>query len=105
MAVGLRLGLNLCGPHTCHCGKGVGPKVHHGFVCRKAQGRTLRQYDINDIIWRALLKADIPSIKEPTGLLRSHKKRPGGATLIPWSSGKYCGTWDAKLSILVPRRM
>ena len=35
----------------------------------------------------------MPVVKEPPCLLRSHGKRPDGATQIPWSSGK-CLTWD-----------
>ena len=96
MAVGLRLGLDLCGPHTCHCGDSVGPEGHHGFVCRRALGRSLRHHAVNDIIWRTLLKADVPCIKEPAGLFRSDGKRPDGATLIPWSGGKYLA-WDATI--------
>jgi hypothetical protein len=49
---------------------------------------------LNDIIHRSLIKAGVPSTKEPIGLLRSDGKRPDGATLIPWQSGK-CLTWDA----------
>lgn len=94
VAVGLRLGLALCASHKCQCGDWVGPEGHHGFVCRKASGRSLRHHAINDIIWRALLKADVPSTKEPAGLFRSDGKRPDGATLIPWIGGKYL-TWDA----------
>jgi hypothetical protein len=48
---------------------------------------------INDIIYRALLKADIPSSKEPSGISRSDGKRPDGVTLHPWKSGKPL-TWD-----------
>ena len=94
VAVGLRLGLDICRPHRCHCGGLVGREGHHGLVCRKAFGRMLRHFTINDIIWRALERADIPSTKEPVGLFRTDGKRPDGATLIPWSSGKYL-TWDA----------
>src|SRR6218665_2733464 len=32
-------------------------------------------------------------MKEPSGLLRIDGKRPDGATLIPWSAGKYMA-WD-----------
>jgi len=94
IAVGLRLGLDLCRPHTCRCGDLVGPSGHHGFVCRQACGRSLRHFTINDIIWRALVKADVPCTKEPVGLFRSDGKRPDGATLIPWSEGRYLA-WDA----------
>jgi len=97
VAVGLRLGLDLCSPHKCLCGEWVGPRGDHGFVCKRAVGRALRHHAINDIIWRALLKADVPSIKEPTGLCRSDGKRPDGATLVPWSGGKYLA-WDATVT-------
>jgi hypothetical protein len=52
--------------------------------------------DINyaiHILWRTLQRAQIPSIKEPTGLT-ADGKRPDGATLIPWAKGK-CLAWDA----------
>ena len=38
--------------------------------------------ELNDLIWRALKRADIPSTKEPTGLLRGDGKRPDGLTLV-----------------------
>src|SRR6218665_464362 len=57
VAVGLRLGHALCAPHSCVCGSWVGQEGHHGLVCRRAQGRSLRHHAINDIIWRALLRA------------------------------------------------
>ena len=40
------------------------------------------------------MKADIPSSKEPPGLIRCDGKRPDGATLVPWARGKYVA-WDA----------
>src|SRR6218665_2402495 len=43
---------------------------------------------INEIIWRALGRASIPSKKEPLGLTREDGKRPDGVTLIPWSCGR-----------------
>src|SRR6218665_723766 len=35
----------------------------------------------------------VPSMKEPSGLLRIDGKWPDGATLIPWSAGRYMA-WD-----------
>src|SRR6218665_3357457 len=49
IAVGLRLGLSLCGPHRCKCGEMVGEDGYHGFVCRRSQGRSLRHHAVNDI--------------------------------------------------------
>ena len=94
VAVGLRLGLALCAPHRCQCGEIADPGGHHGLVCRRSVGRAARHAAINDIIWRALSKADIPSSKEPSGLIRTDGKRPDGATLVPWARGKYIA-WDA----------
>ena len=39
------------------------------------------------------MSAQIPSIKEPPGLLRDDQKRPDGLTLLPWSQGKSL-VWD-----------
>src|SRR6218665_746259 len=96
IAVGLRLGLSLCGPHRCKCGEMVGEDGYHGFVCRRSQGRSLRHHAVSDILWRALTKAEIPSTREPTGLFRADGKRPDGATLVPWERGKYIA-WHATI--------
>ena len=37
--------------------------------------------------------ADVPSTKEPAGLLRGDGKRPDGLTFMPWQSGR-SPTWD-----------
>ena len=48
---------------------------------------------MNNAIWRALKYADVPSTKEPAGLLRGDEKHLDGLTLVPWQSG--CNlTWD-----------
>src|SRR6218665_3254843 len=59
----------------------------------RSTGRAARHFAVNDIIWRALVKADVPSSKEPPGLIRNDGKRPDGATLVPWASVKYI-SWD-----------
>ena len=51
---------------------------------------------INDIIWRAIKCAKIPTHKEPTELIMQNGKRPDGATLIPWSRGKALA-WDVTI--------
>ena len=93
VAVGLRLGLDFCVPHTCCCGAQVDAQGLHGFVCKKAPGRTSRHHMLNDIVWRAFSSAGIPATKEPSGLTRQDGKRPDGLTLIPWQGGKPL-TWD-----------
>ena len=93
VAVGLRLGVPICEPHECPCGSQVDARGSHCLSCRRSKGRMQRHQMINDIIYRALLKADIPSSKEPSGISRSDGKRPDGVTLHPWKSGKPL-TWD-----------
>ena len=48
-------------------------------------------------MWRALAKADIPAVKEPSGLSRTDGKRPDGLTQIPWAGGK-CLLWDVTVT-------
>ena len=79
--------------HTCGCGAHVDAQGLHSFVCKKAPGRTVRHFTLNDIIWRACTAAGIPATKEPSGLSRQDGKRPDGLTLIPWRAGKPL-TWD-----------
>jgi hypothetical protein len=97
VAVGLRLGAKLCEPHQCSCGAKVGPEGTHGLACRRSAGRTTRHHALNDLVWRALGRANIPAVKEPVGLLRSDGKRPDGLTQIPWKAGK-CMTWDVTVT-------
>jgi len=72
------------------------------MVCRAegatdANGRSARHHNLNDLVWRAMAKADIPALKEPSDLLRTDGKRPDGVTLLPWKQGK-CVTWDVTVS-------
>ena len=95
MAMGLRLGLTLCQPHKCqHCHTLVSHQGLHGLSCRKSQGRHPRHAAINDIIKRALTSAGMPSQLEPTGICLSNGKRPDGATIVPWKTGRVL-VWDA----------
>jgi hypothetical protein len=93
VAVALRLGTNICEPHDCICGQHVNALGTHGLACKRRAGRHLRHSELNDTIWRALQRAQIPATKEPTGLSRSDHKRPDGVTMIPWAQGR-CLTWD-----------
>jgi hypothetical protein len=83
VAVGLRLGANLCDSHTCRCGTLVNCRGSHGLSCKRGSGKIARHNLINDIIFHALSSAGIPSTKEPIGLLRTDGKRPDGLTLVP----------------------
>ena len=85
--------LTLCEPHTCTCGVPVDTRGTHGLACKRSAGRHPRHGLLNDVVWRAMLRAQVPSCKEPAGLSRSDGKRPDGVSLIPWSRGR-CVTWD-----------
>lgn len=97
VAVGLRLGLELCEVHECPCGATVDTRGTHGLSCRQGAARATRHQQLNDLIYRALRRADVPAAKEPSGLSRSDGKRPDGLTLIPWQQGR-CLTWDVTVT-------
>ena len=83
VAIGLRLGVDLCHPHRCPCGATVDAKSIHGLSCKLAAGRMPRHQTFNDLVWRALTIAGVPSTKEASGMSRTESKRPDGLTLIP----------------------
>ena len=60
----------MCEPHTCVCGKAVDARGLHGLACRRSAPRKQRHSHLNDIIWRAMKRAQIPAVKEPVGLMR-----------------------------------
>ena len=67
VAVGLRLGSSLCNPHQCqHCGAEVDSQATHGLSCRYSEGRHHRHAELNQIIYRSLISARIPSRLEPS---------------------------------------
>ena len=68
-------------------------KGTHGLLCKRGGGRSILHHELNDIIYRALTRANTSSVLEPRGLSRTDGKRPEGLTLIPWQGGKSV-TWD-----------
>ena len=94
IAVGLRLGANLCIPFSCICGAEVDESGRHGLSCKKSLGRHPRHEELNSIVSRSLTSAGFTSILEPPGISRSDGKRPDGITLFPWRRG-ICMAWDA----------
>ena len=60
-------------------------------------GRSLRHYQINDLIFRALKRADIPSTNESNGLVRGDGKKSDGLTLVLWKARKAL-TWIATIA-------
>ena len=81
----------------CPRGTLVDAKGSHGLSCKCSAGRSIRQHQLNDLIWRALMRASMPSVKEPAGLSGSHGKRPDGLSLIHWQGGK-CLTWNVTVA-------
>ncbi len=100
IAVGLRLGTPICGPHQCHhCSDVVDELGRHALSCRRSEGRHQRHSALNDLVKRALLSAHIAFRLEPSGLVRSDGKRPDGVTLAPWKSGRLL-VWDSTCPII-----
>lgn len=93
IAIGLRLGSPVCAKHHCKCGSVVNEEGLHGLSCRFSSGRLSRHHEVNSLIKKALLSAEIPAILEPTGTSRDDGKRPDGMTLIPWKQGRPA-VWD-----------
>ena len=83
----------ICETHICQCGVRVDVNGIHGLACKRSAGRHPRHGLLNDVVWRAMQSAQVPSIKEPPGLSRSDGKRPDGVSMIPWSRGR-CVAWD-----------
>ena len=48
---------------------------------------------MNDIVWRAIKRAQIPATKEPVSLIQQDGKHPDSTTLLPWARGKPMA-WD-----------
>jgi len=88
VAVGLRLGLNLCVLHQCRCGAPVDASGLHSFVCKQAPGKTARHHALNNVVARAFSAAGIPVSKQPADL-----RCTDGMTLIAWRAGK-SAVWD-----------
>ena len=92
VTVGHRLGSPTCHPHTCLLRSSRRPGLH-GLACKKSTPRHIRHSMLNDILWRAVNKAQVPACKEPVSLSRIDAKRPDGATLVHWARGKPMA-WD-----------
>ena len=65
----------------------------HSLVCRESGPHHIRHPSLDNLVWRAVKKTQIPASKEPIGLSRRDGKRPDGVTLLPWSRSKPLA-WD-----------
>ena len=97
VGVGLRLGLDLCVSHNCHCGFPVDARGLHSFVCKRAPGKSAKHHALNDSVARSFALAAVPVTKEPAGLFQSDGKRPDGVLLVPWQSDKSL-CWDVTVT-------
>ena len=88
ISAAVRLGALLCQPHICVCGTKSTREASMDVHAVKMQGDRSDKMSINDIVWRVMRRAGIPSIKEPLGLLQDDGKRPDGVMMIPWSRGR-----------------
>jgi len=71
----------------------VDPLGQHALSCKRNAGRVQRQAWLNGLIYHALIRSEIPAVKEPQALSRNDGKRPDSLTLVPWQSGR-SATWD-----------
>jgi len=74
VAVGSRLGLDLCVPHQCHCDSLADARGLHSFVCKRAPGRSARHHALNDLIAHSFASAGVPVMKEPSELFKTDGK-------------------------------
>ena len=58
-------------------------RAYMGSHVKRSAGRSIRPQQINDLVWRAVRRADTPLIKEPSRLLPGEVKRLDGLTLVP----------------------
>jgi len=93
IAVAHRLGCKACESHSCVCGKAVDGRGLHGLSCRRSSPTQQRHSHLNDILWRAIKRAQLPAVKGPVSLMLNDNKRPDGTTLLPWARGKPMA-WD-----------
>jgi len=87
IAVGLRLGSQLCEEHKCICGSMVKKDGLHGLSCKMIT-KIPKHDEVNKVFSHAVSSAGFPNILQPPGISRDDGKRPDGMTLIPWSHGK-----------------
>ena len=56
VAIALRVGADVCIPHSCRCGGRMDSRGLHGLSCRYSAGRFPRHSAMNDVVKRALQK-------------------------------------------------
>ena len=93
VAIALRVGADVCIPHSCRCGGRMDSIGLHGMSCKYSAGCSPKHSAMNDVIKRALQKAGLPPVLEPPGLDRGDGSRPDGITVFPFSEVRSL-VWD-----------
>ena len=65
VAISLRVGADVCIPHSCRRGGRMNGRGLHGLPCKYSAVRFPRHSAMNDVVKRALQKAGLPSVLEP----------------------------------------
>ena len=94
--VGFRLGCITCQLHICICGAMVDARGLHGLSCRKSGSRHTRHSQLNDLILRAVKRAQIPATKQPI-CLSNGRKKTAWSYCNPWKLGKPLA-WDVTVA-------
>ena len=95
VAIALRLGLDLCVPHTCHCGT----SVYAWFACKRAPGR---HHAVNDVVSTAFVSAEVPTTKTLSASVTATADAPMGSLLSLGNAvnrcvGRHCGLHSGRL--------
>ena len=93
VTIALRVGADVCIPHSWRCGGRMDSRGLHGLSCKYSAGCFPRHSAMNDVIKRVFQKAGLPSVLEPPGLDRGDGSRPDGITVFPISGGGSL-VWD-----------
>ena len=96
VAIAFRLGTGQ--PHTCFCGAMVAARELHRLACGKNAPRHIHYSQLNDLIWRAVKKAQIPTSKES---LAYPELKAKDRAERHWPSGPTANLWRGMLQSLI----
>ena len=93
VAIALRVGADVCIPHSCRSSGRMDSRGLHGLSCKYSTGHIPRHSAMNNVVKRALQKEGLSSVLEPPGLDKGDRSRPDGITVFPFSGGRSL-VWD-----------
>ena len=85
-AAGFRVRLHTREPHTCPCGKEVEARGLRGLSYRQSTARQQRRTDLNNIIWRAIKRAQILVVSRFYKNGRETLRRCNANSVISWQT-------------------